>query len=1406
MTVDLSSAASPAGRYKLGDLIATGGHGEVFMAVDQETGAEVVVKRLKSQLTLNDPNLVQRFLREGEMLRQLNHPNIVAVLDSFQRDGQHHLVIEYIAGGSLRQLMDRRGQLPLTRALEITLEIADALSRAHHLRVIHRDIKPENILIAADGTPRLTDFGIAHLDQGDVRLTQTGTLIGSPAYMSPEALQAQRLDSRSDIWSLGVMLFEMLTGKRPFTGNRVTAILLSIISDPPPELSQFRQDVPSGLQALLNRMLAKEREDRPTTMRQVAAALEAIRGELTGKASALAGSFGLIMPPVEQTVQFATAPDGKKIAYASSGEASGRYPLVKVGNWLTHLEYDWNSPIWRHWLVEFSSRFQLWRYDERGNGLSDWDVPEVGFRSWQQDLDAVVAAAGLNQFALMGIAQGGPIALAYAAEYPERVSHLILYASYASGAVHRPVPDQSDIGALIPAGWGQENADFRAAFSELYLPEGTAEQYSWFQELQRVSTSPENAQRFWRAFQDVDVQQIARHVRVPTLILHNLGDHLVPIGEGQYLSELIPNATFVALESSNHLILENESAWLDLLHEVDAFLNLPEADPPETVDSSELVKSARATPSFITTPRVKSDILLADIPFIGRDEEITELAEKLSNAGDQQLITILGPGGVGKSRLALAVGQAIQNNFADGAFFVPLAPLSDSTNIVGALAEAMNLRFASPATRKNELLAHLSDKQTLLIFDNFDHVLAGAPLVAEILQASPKSRAIATSRERLNISREQTYPIVGLTYPGGWTPAAKPTETSEQRFAAVELFIQQAGRIAPQTDLSGHNMAAIQRICRLVEGAPLAIIMAAGWLEMLTIDEIAAEIADSVDFLATELRDVPARQQSMRAVFEGSWQRLSESEQQAYLKLSVFRGSFSRQSADQVAGASLRQLRSLINKSLVTVDEDQRFSIQELLRQFAAEKLDQSGQYEAIVAAHGRYYLKRITELEMDLQGGDQKGALDILDRNWENIRIAWQWAVNHGEKDLLFGAMEATHLYADMRIYHEMAADMLDAAAPLFLPVQKEYEVAASRLLSRRSFLNSTIPRDSDRIVPDLNEAIILAAAHDGLLDQSVAQLALASYSFIQGQASNDTLSLLQEARANARNADSILYETRALIWMGIYYMSIKQPFALKVVNEEALEIARRHNNQADTAVALVNLGEAEIVLGEYRAAREHLVEAMRLGELNSSFIIRDAARQMIDLLDLLEGKIATVSNHAPHADTPDHSNLASVTQMDYALKGLQHCAEGQYHEALRAVELGLAIQTGDPLIDAIVLWANAFALCGLRRMDAAREATRAFVSAARMVKSNHMAIWSMPHVAWLMAQDGEWAYACQLWSWADDTVGSPVPWLRHTRLFADFEAILSLKLGPQAFAENRSLGRRLKPAEQTWLAAYWT
>lgn len=278
--------------------------------------------------------------------------------------------------------------------------------------------------------------------------------------------------------------------------------------------------------------------------------------------------------PDGQKLRFCTSFDGVRLAYATVGSGP---PLVKAPNWLTHLEFDLHSPVWRHWIQALARRHTFIRYDTRGSGLSDRNPPEISFEAWVRDLEAVVDAVGLDRFPLLGISQGGAIATAYAVRHPERVTHLVLYGAFARGRLMRgggqvAIDETMLLAKLFELGWGTDNKAFRQVFGAQFLPEGTPAQLEAYDELQRQSGTAADAVRILHTSAQIEVTALAPRVTCPTLVLHAREDARVPFEEGRLFASLIPGARFVSLESRNHILLESEPAWKHFLEEVEDFL------------------------------------------------------------------------------------------------------------------------------------------------------------------------------------------------------------------------------------------------------------------------------------------------------------------------------------------------------------------------------------------------------------------------------------------------------------------------------------------------------------------------------------------------------------------------------------------------------------------------------------------------------------------------------------------------------------------------------------------------------------------------------------------------------------------------------------------------------------------
>ena len=417
----------------------------------------------------------------------------------------------------------------------------------------------------------------------------------------------------------------------------------------------------------------------------------------------------------------------------------------------------------------------------------------------------------------------------------------------------------------------------------------------------------------------------------------------------------------------------------------------------ETLKLFEDIKAGRygsvdATETLLPPVKARHNLPAETTQLIGRDQEVDQISQLLIEDG-QRLITILGPGGIGKTRLAQAIGANLLDQFQHGVYFVDLAPLAQSDEM--GLAIAATLDYQAPDTAQAmfpQLLKAISHQNLLLILDNFEHLLDGATVVTEILEACPSVTILVTSRQRLNLTIENRFELSGLDFPDWLTPE------DALDYTAVQLFMENGRRAQPNFTLTEKNVNDVAHICQLVQGMPLGLVLATSWLELLSPGEIAIEIEKSFDFLSSAMADLPARQRSMHAVFDYSWQMLTPTEQAVLAKLSVFRGGFTREAAEQVADANLRILLSLVNKSLLQRQpESNRYQLHELLRQFAAQKRRKVDSADVAAQAHCHYFASLMAE-EVRHQLFYWPVHIPrkyMADR--DNIHRAWDYALDHG-------------------------------------------------------------------------------------------------------------------------------------------------------------------------------------------------------------------------------------------------------------------------------------------------------------------------------------------------------------------------------------------------------------------------
>ncbi|MGB3712899.1 MAG: tetratricopeptide repeat protein [Candidatus Promineifilaceae bacterium] len=687
--------------------------------------------------------------------------------------------------------------------------------------------------------------------------------------------------------------------------------------------------------------------------------------------------------------------------------------------------------------------------------------------------------------------------------------------------------------------------------------------------------------------------------------------------------------------------------------------------------------------------------------FVGRESEVAEIVGLLK---DQhcRLLTLVGPGGIGKTRLGIEVADRFVNPktdtdpvnlFPDGVYLVTLQSVASVSNIIPTIASAIGFEFYEARNPDRQLIDHIGDKQLLLILDNLEHLLDAGDLISELLSGVSQLKLLATSREPLNLREEWLYHVEGMPFPKSDNEAMTHRESPHSRrdryaneeYDAIRLFVERARRLRHNYSIDD-DLACVVRLCQLVEGMPLAIELAAAWLKSLSCNEIVTEIQCNLDILETDMRGVPNRHRSMRAVFDYSWQLLNQVERDLFMMLSVFRGGFQREAAEQIAGASLKTLSALVDKSMVVSQSNGRYQLHELQRQYGAEQLGKASNVETAVRnRHCEYFAALMDRPFRDYWGHRSIETLKAIDADFDNVQAAWYWAVAQGRysdlRKCIFGLLPYWYLRWHRGVekaYHD-GLIALRSAEP-----SPERDVTLGCALANQSHVDLWMGRQQ-YAREQAEESIDILEPLDAQRELSQAFGARARVScWVQGRDP-------EEAKALTLKAAALFEETGQYELLGLMYTmlgglkyDIGQLEESEQWYQKDLELSRRIDDPLGETRALANLGRHALVLGSYGKAGQLLLESLKIARVlkNRSWI--NEALNRLGLVAMAVGDLETAERYflecvasakewgKPYSIAYSFINLAdlNVARKEYKLATDLYQETRAYSEGIRMIQ----------------------------------------------------------------------------------------------------------------------------------------
>ena len=582
--------------------------------------------------------------------------------------------------------------------------------------------------------------------------------------------------------------------------------------------------------------------------------------------------------------------------------------------------------------------------------------------------------------------------------------------------------------------------------------------------------------------------------------------------------------------------------------------------------------------------------------FIGRSQEMTEVRDLITS---HRLLTLVGPGGSGKTRLSLQVASNLIDSFPQGVWFVDLEKIESPDYLVPAVASTLQFAVdghSSDLEPRRQLLDYLSRQSLLMVMDNFEHLLAGAGLLTDILKVSPEARLVVTSRERLNLREEWVYPMSGLQYPHNGNGSAV------EAYSGLTLFAERARQVEPSFTLSRENIPAVSRVCQLVDGLPLGIELAAAWVNVLTCEEIAEEIQRDIDFLATTMHDVPEKHRSIRAIFNQSWFRIPLEHQEGFRRLALFRGGFSREAANEVANVSLPMLSQFVQKSLVNRDKRGRFDMHPLLKTFAMEKLEETPQdRDSTLQLHSLHYIQFLVDRRDHIQGERIREIREEIRAESGNVWAAVRWALIHWDDEheaykalRSFARFVQTEGFHSAEVYYGRLEQILrqeGASIEVGKPKSKLLlNVITSKAVNGATIGNPESEAAIQSCIPYLREQKMDYELGVALLGAGIWSVYRSDY--------REAIGTFEESLTYLSAQNDPFMSIAALSWLGWAYYELGEFEQAGKYFQDAYEVGIEKGNVLGLPYALSKLGTWADAKGQYERGAAYHREALRYFE----------------------------------------------------------------------------------------------------------------------------------------------------------------------------------------------------------------